>query len=341
MDMKGSGINVGIIGCGYWGKNLVRNFIEAKNCWLSSIADNNEKALQEINVRYPSLRAYANYKDLIRSKEINTIVVATPPGEHYHMVKEILLAGKNVLVEKPLATSLKDAKELAALARKSDKILMVDHTFLFSGAVKKIKEIIKTGELGEILYYDGVRINLGLFQRDVNVLWDLAPHDLSIMSYLLEKDPVSVSAIGAAHVKKGTENIAYLTLKFKDNLIAHFHFNWLAPAKVRLTLIGGSEKMIIYDDTDPSEKVKVYDKNVRMKHSSGSEYKSSYDYRVGDMWAPKVDLAEALQYMCNEFVDAIKEHRKPLSDGEFGVRIVRILEAAKESIINDGTMVKL
>jgi predicted dehydrogenase len=257
------------------------------------------------------------------------------------MAKEALLCGKHVLVEKPMSTSVKDAKELISLAKKKNVILMVNHTLLFTGAVRKIKEIIEAKDLGRILYYDAVRINLGLFQKDVNVLWDLAPHDLSIMYFLLNKEPVCVSAIGVAHLKKGIENIAYMTLMFKDDMIAHFHFNWLAPAKIRLTLIGGSEKMIVYDDTEPSEKVKVYDRRVKVLRSPEGEYKPNYDYRIGDMWAPKVDLAEALQYVCEEFVDAIKKHRKPLSDGEFGLRIVKVLEGAKKSIMHDGKMVKL
>ncbi|MDD5195584.1 MAG: Gfo/Idh/MocA family oxidoreductase [Candidatus Omnitrophica bacterium] len=334
-------LNIGIIGCGYWGKNLIRNFMEIQNCRLAAVADTDKKALQYIKLRHPSLIAYTDYKDLIASNIISAVVIAAPAQEHYRMAKEAMLAGKHVLVEKPLATSAREAQKLVLLARKKNKILMVDHTFLFTGAVRKMKEIIEAKELGRILYYDGVRINLGLFQKDVNVLWDLAPHDLSIMSFLLDKKPVQVSAIGVAHLKKGIENIAYMTLGFKDDLIAHFHFNWLAPAKVRLTLIGGSEKMIVYDDTEPSEKVKVYERRVKVMHSPEGEYKPNYDYRIGDMWAPKIDLAEALRYVCEEFISSINECRRPLSDGEFGLRIVKILEAAKKSIINNGKIVKL
>ncbi|MFA5255712.1 MAG: Gfo/Idh/MocA family oxidoreductase [Candidatus Omnitrophota bacterium] len=334
-------LNIGIIGCGYWGKNLIRNFIEAQNCWLSSVSDMDKKVLRYIKLRHPSLKICAHYKDLIHSKDIDAVVIATPAREHYRMAREALLSGKDVLVEKPLATSVKDARDLVSIARKKNRILMVNHTFLFTGAVRKIKEIIRSGDLGRILYYDGVRINLGLFQKDVNVLWDLAPHDLSIMLFLLNKEPVQVSAIGVAHLKKGIENIAYMTLGFKGDLIAHFHFNWLAPAKVRLTLIGGSEKMIVYNDTEPSEKVKVYDRRVKIVHSPEGEYKPNYDYRIGDMWAPKVDLAEPLQYACEEFVNAVRKHRKPVSDGEFALRIVKILEAAKKSIKHNGKITKL
>jgi len=337
-------VNIGIAGCGYWGKNLVRNFFEVENCWLSSIVDENTKTLDEINKRYPSLKIYTDYKELLDSEEVNTVVISTPANTHYQMVKDALLADKHVLVEKPFVRSIGQAKELVELAEKRNKILMVDHTFLFTGAVRKIKELIDANGIGNILYYDSVRINLGLFQKDVNVIWDLAPHDISIMCYLLKGEPVSVSACGIAHIQEGIENIAYLVLYFKNSMIAHFHFNWLAPVKVRLTLIGGSEKMIVYDDTEPSEKIKVYDKKVRVfdpSTSTENEFKPLYDYRTGDMWAPKVDLSEALGYMCKEFVDSIAEERQPLSNGEFGLKVVRILEAAQKSISNNGKNIKL
>ena len=337
-------VNIGIIGCGYWGKNLIRNFIEAENAWLSSAVDVDKEILGKINKRYPSLKVYEKYEDLFRVEEVNTIAIATPADTHYSIAKDALLAGKHVLVEKPFVCSVRQAGELIELAQKKSRVLMVDHTFLFTGATRKIKELVETNELGDILYYDSVRINLGLFQKDVNVVWDLAPHDISLMCYLLDKEPASVSAIGVAHLKEEMENIAYLTLNFEDNTIAHFHFNWLAPVKVRLTLIGGTEKMIVYDDTEPSEKVKIYDKKVRVINpsvSSESEYKPLYDYRIGDMWAPKVDLSEALAYMCKEFVDSIIKERQPLSNGAFGLKVVKILEAAQKSIENNGKKIKL
>ena len=290
------------------------------------------------------MQAYKRYEDLISSEEVNTVVIATPADMHYPMVKDALLADKHVLVEKPFVRSVRQAEELIELAKKKNRVLMVDHTFLFTGAIRKIKELVDTNELGSILYYDSVRINLGLFQKDVNVVWDLAPHDISTMYYLLGKEPVAVSAIGVAHVKEEIENIAYLTMDFEDNTIAHFHFNWLAPVKVRLTLIGGTEKMVVYDDAEPSEKVKIYDKKVRVVNPSvspESEYRPLYDYRVGDMWAPKVDLSEALGYMCKEFVDSIIEERQPLSSGEFSLKVVKILEAAQKSIENNGKKIRL
>ncbi|KJJ83515.1 Oxidoreductase domain-containing protein [Candidatus Omnitrophus magneticus] len=332
---------IGVIGCGYWGKNLVRNFIEAEECWLQSICDTSEATLKKFGVRYPSLDRFTNYKDLIYSDKINTVVVATPVRYHYFLAKEALLAGKNVLVEKPLAASVKEAEELVELADKKGLVLMVDHTFLYTGSVRKIKELVDGGHIGNILYYDSVRVNLGLFQEDINVVWDLAPHDLSIMDYLLKEKPISVRAIGAAHVKKDIENIGYLTLNFASDLIAHFHFNWMSPVKIRLVLISGSEQMVVYDDLMPSEKVKVYATKVRVNNGEDESYKLHYDYRVGDMWAPKVDMSEALGRMCKDFALSIKEKRKPLSDADSGLRIVRILEAAQKSIKSNGEEVKL
>ncbi|MCK4851859.1 MAG: Gfo/Idh/MocA family oxidoreductase [Candidatus Omnitrophica bacterium] len=334
-------INVGLIGCGYWGKNLIRNFMETENCWLSAICDTNKGLLEKFNKRYPSLSTHTDYKAIIDSKEINAVAVVTPVHQHYRLAKEALLADKHVLVEKPLAASVAEAKELVALAEEKNKVLMVDHTFLYTGAIRKMKGLIDAGEIGDILYYDSVRVNLGLFQEDINVIWDLAPHDLSIMDYLLRERPVSVMAVGSAHVKEGIENIGYLILNFDSNLIAHFHFNWLSPVKIRLTLICGSEKMITYDDLVPGESLKVYDRKVEVMDSDEAHDKLLYDYRVGDMWAPKVELMEALRLVCGEFVNSILEQRAPLTDGESGLRIVRILEAAQRSIKNNGVEVKL
>lgn len=334
-------INVGIIGCGYWGKNLIRNFIEAKNCWLSTICDSNEELLQKVKSRYPSLTALTDYRKLIASKDINTIVIATPVSQHYPLAKEALLAGKHVLVEKPLAASAAHVEELIALAEKQKKVLMVDHTFLYTGAVRKIKGLIDSGSIGNLLYYDSVRVNLGLFQHDINVIWDLAPHDLSIMDYLVSEKPVSLRAVGMAHLTKGIENVGYMILNFESNMIAHFHFNWMSPVKIRLALICGSEKMIVYDDIEPSEKVKIYERKVELMKSVEDKYRLYYDYRVGDLWVPKIELTEALNLMCQDFIEAIRTERKPLSDAHSGLRVVRILEAAQKSISNGGELVPI
>jgi len=334
-------VNVGIIGCGYWGKNLIRNFIEAKNCWLSTICDSNEELLQKVQKRYPSLTALTNYRDVMTSKDINTVVIATPVSQHYPLAKEALLAGKHVLVEKPLAASAREVEELIALADKQKKVLMVDHTFLYTGAVRKIKNLIDSGTIGKLLYYDSVRVNLGLFQQDINVIWDLAPHDLSIMDYLVKEKPVSVRAMGMAHLTKGIENIGYMILNFNNDMIAHFHFNWMSPVKVRLAMICGSEKMIVYDDIEPSEKVKIYERKVELMKSVEDKYRLYYDYRVGDLWVPKIELTEALSLMTQDFIEAILTGKKPLSDAQSGLRVVRILEAAQKSISSGGDLISI
>jgi predicted dehydrogenase len=253
---------------------------------------------------------------------------------HFAIAKEFLRTGKHVLMEKPLTATVREAEELVALAEASKRTLMVDHTFVYTGAVRKMKEILGRGELGDLLYFDSVRINLGLFQRDINVLWDLAPHDLSIMDYLIERQPAGLSAIGSCHIEAGIENIAYLIMKFADDFIAHFHFNWLAPVKIRHTLIAGSSKMILYDDIEPTEKVRIYDKGVTANRVGDREadYQTLVSYRTGDVWAPKLDTTEALRYVVAEFLDSIRLGRRPLTDGEAGLRVVRLLEAAQQSI---------
>ena len=248
-------------------------------------------------------------------------------------------AGKHVLIEKPLTACVREAEELIDLAAANGLTLMVDHTFVYTGAVRKIKEIVNSGELGDLLYFDSNRINLGLFQRDINVVWDLAPHDLSIMDFIIERQPQALSAIGSCHIEQGIENIAYVLLKFADEFIAHFHFNWLSPVKIRRTLIAGTSKMILYDDIEPTEKVRVYDKGVTSNRSDGDKeaaYQTLISYRTGDVWAPKLDPTEALHYVCEEFLEAIQKGRPPLTDGAAGLRVVRLLEAAQQSIKQGG-----
>jgi len=248
-----------------------------------------------------------------------------------------------VLLEKPLAATTAEARQLIDLAERNQRTLMVDHTFIYTGAVRKMKEIVSSGELGDLLYFDSVRINLGLFQRDINVLWDLAPHDLSIMDYLIEREPRAISDLGSSHIERGIENIAYLVMLFPDEFIAHFHFNWLAPVKIRRTMIAGSSKMILYDDIEPTEKVRVYDKGVTANRVGDREvdYQTLVSYRTGDVWAPKLDSTEALRYVVAEFLDSIREGRKPLTDGYAGLRVVRLLEAAQQSIKNGGQVTLL
>jgi len=333
-----SATTIGVIGCGYWGPNLLRNFAENEAAQLRWICDLDEKRLGAMGRRYPAARTTADYRDLIADAELDAVAVVTPVATHFQIAKEALAAGKHVLMEKPLTATAREAEELIELADKNHRVLMVDHTFVYTGAVRKMKEILASGELGDLLYFDSVRINLGLFQRDINVLWDLAPHDLSIMDYLIERQPEGVSALGSCHIEPGIENIAYLMMQFADDFIAHFHFNWLAPVKIRRTLIAGARKMILYDDIEPTEKVRVYDKGVTANRIGDREadYQTLVSYRTGDVWAPKLDATEALRHVVAEFVDSIRERRKPLTDGEAGLRVVRILEAAQQSIKQGG-----
>jgi predicted dehydrogenase len=333
-----SATTIGVIGCGYWGPNLLRNFAENEAAQLRWICDLDEKRLGAMGRRYPAARTTTDYRNLIADAELDAVAVVTPVATHFQIAKEALTAGKHVLMEKPLTATASEAEELIALAAKNRRVLMVDHTFVYTGAVRKMKEILTSGELGDLLYFDSVRINLGLFQRDINVLWDLAPHDLSIMDYLIDRQPEEVSALGSCHIEPGIENIAYLVMRFADDFIAHFHFNWLAPVKIRRTLIAGARKMILYDDIEPTEKVRVYDKGVTANRIGDREadYQTLVSYRTGDVWAPKLDATEALRHVVAEFLASIREGRKPLTDGEAGLRVVRILEAAQQSIKQGG-----
>ena len=335
---------IGIIGCGYWGPNLLRNFAESEKAELRWICDLEATRLAAIGRRYPGTRATTDYQDLLADANLDAIVVATPVATHYAIAREALLAGKHVLIEKPLTACVREAEELIKLSEESGLTLMVDHTFVYTGAVRKIKEIVSGGELGDLLYFDSNRITLGLFQRDINVVWDLAPHDLSIMDFVIDRKPQALTAIGSCHIEKGIENIAYVMLRFPDEFIAHFHFNWLSPVKIRRTLIAGSRKMILYDDIEPTEKVRVYDKGVTSKRN-GTDKEAAYEtlvsYRTGDVWAPKLDSTEALRYVCDEFLDSIQQARLPLTDGAAGLRVVRLLEAAQKSIKQGGCQVTL
>jgi predicted dehydrogenase len=330
--------NIGVIGCGYWGPNLLRNFAENEAAQLRWMCDLDEGRLAAMSRRYPVAQTTSDYRKLVDDAELDAVAVVTPVATHFAIAKEFLRAGKHVLMEKPLTATVREAEELIDLAKTNGRTLMVDHTFVYTGAVRKMKEIVSGGELGDLLYFDSVRINLGLFQRDINVLWDLAPHDLSIMDYLLERQPQAVSALGGSHIERGIENIAYLVLLFPDEFIAHFHFNWLAPVKIRRTMIAGSSKMILYDDIEPVEKVRVYDKGVTANRVGDREadYQTLVSYRTGDMWAPKLDSTEALRYVIAEFLDSIRLGRQPLTDGQAGLRVVRLLEAAQQSIKNGG-----
>jgi predicted dehydrogenase len=334
-------IGIGVIGYGYWGPNLVRNFMEAAGSTVVSVSDLREERLARAQSRYPSIKITKNPRDLFLDPSIGAIAIATPVSSHFELAREALKAGKHVLVEKPLASNSEHALRLIEEAAKRKLVLMVDHTFVYTGAVRKIREMVTTGALGDIYYYDSVRVNLGLFQHDVNVIWDLAVHDLSIMDYILSTKPVAVSATGISHISGQPENVAYITLFFANNQIAHIHVNWLAPVKVRRTLIGGSEKMIVYDDLEPSEKIKVYDKGVTLAPRREEVYELLVSYRSGDMWAPKLDQTEGLKTEANHFIDCIENNYCPETDGAAGLRIVRLLEAAEKSVAARGRLVEL
>jgi len=338
---KSSKLQVGIIGAGYWGPNLVRNFSLVAGAAVAGVADTQPKRLDFIGARYPSLRLFRDPQEMIGWDDLDAVVISTPVETHFPLAKAALAAGKHVLLEKPMCASTAECDELLALAKSRRLTLMVDHTFLYTGAVRKIRELIVAGELGEILYFDSVRINLGLFQHDVNVIWDLAPHDVSIMDVVMGARAKAVSAIGRSHFGTGVEDIAYMTVTFDNAAIAHFHVNWLAPVKVRTTLIGGSRKMIVYDDTEPSEKIKVYDKGVVVTSDVEEVRKTMVQYRTGDMCAPRLDGTEALHLVADEFVTSIRDARKPLTDGESGRRVVAVLEAANKSLVAGGQLVPL
>ncbi len=333
-------VRVAVVGCGYWGPNVIRNFSSLPDAELHATCDTDPDRLQAMHRRFPAAVVFEDFAAVLRDPRVDAVAICTPVHSHYGLAEAALSSGKHVLVEKPLSHSVKTAKALVEQAECAGLTLMTDHTFVYSGAVRKIKSIIDSGVLGDLLYFDSVRINLGLFQHDVNVIWDLAPHDLSIMQYLLGRDPVRVSAIGCTHFGK-LENMAYLTMMFDSNLIAHLHVNWLAPVKIRSTVIGGSKSMIVYDDLAPSEKVKVYDKGVTLNGSATDRDGILIDYRTGDMFAPKIDKTEPLLNVCRHFVDSIRNSTPPLTDGRAGLGVVRILEAAQRSIDRGSEIVAL
>ncbi|TMD81792.1 MAG: Gfo/Idh/MocA family oxidoreductase [Chloroflexi bacterium] len=334
-------LRVGVIGYGYWGPNLVRNFAEVPDAQVWAVSDKRPELLAQAHARYPAITVTADSHALIHDPAIDAVVIMTPVSTHFELAMEALRADKHVLVAKPIATSAEQAAQLIDEAERRHLVLMVDHTFIYTGAVRRIKELVDSGTLGRLYYYDSVRVNLGLFQRDVNVLWDLAVHDLSIMDYVLGVQPCAVAATGAAHVQGKPVNMAYLTCFFENELLAHHHVNWLAPVKVRRTLVCGDRQMIVYDDLEPSEKVKVYDKGITLTSRPEGVYESLIGYRTGDMWAPKLSLTEGLRAEAQDFLECIRTGRRPISDGESGLRVVRILEAACESLKRRGQPVEL
>ncbi|MFN8635100.1 MAG: Gfo/Idh/MocA family oxidoreductase [Chloroflexota bacterium] len=337
-------VGIGVVGYGYWGPNLVRNFGTTHGARMVAVSDLSPNRLASVRAQYPALKTTPYYEDMLLDPEVTAVAIATPVSSHFRLAMQALEAGKHVLVEKPMALNSGQAALLVDEAEKRDLVLMVDHTFVYHGSVRRIRELVQSGQIGKLLYFDSTRVNLGLFQRDVDVLWDLAVHDLSIMDYVIGRQPVAVAATGVAHVPGQPVNIAYLTCTFEDSLIAHVNVNWLAPVKVRRTLIGGDRQMIVYDDLEPSEKVKVYDSGITLGDGPAGldgPYDRLVGYRTGDMWAPKVSLGEALAVEAQHFVDCIAQNATPLTDGKAGLRIVRILEAATRSLKQGGCPVEL
>ncbi|RPJ87656.1 MAG: gfo/Idh/MocA family oxidoreductase [Acidobacteria bacterium] len=333
-------VRIGIIGYGYWGPNLSRNFAKLEDCQVVAVADANPRRLSAAARSHPGIRVTESSDELLQSPDVDAVAIATPISTHYRLARQALLNGKHLVVEKPMTQTAAEAEQLIELAEAESLTLMVDHTFVYSGAVRKIRELIDAGELGDIYYYDSVRVNLGLFQPDVNVLWDLAPHDFSIMAYLVDKEPSGVSAVGSSPVSWDgwkQESVAYVTVEFDGATIAHFHVNWLSPVKIRRTLIGGSRKMLIYDHLDPDNQIKVIDKGVDV--SLKDRYQALVQYRTGDLVAPKIDQTEALEVMCKHFLNCVTTGCAPLTGGNAGLTVVRLLEAAKQSMSNEKTMV--
>lgn len=333
-------IGVGLVGCGYWGPNVLRNLTAIAEAEVRTICDLDRKQLEPLARRYPAVRAVTDFEDLLADDGIDAICICTPVQSHYPLARAALEAGKHVMLEKPLTDSVETAVRLVELAESRGLMLHVDHTFVYTGAVRKIRSIIDTGELGDLLYLDSVRINLGLFQSDVNVVWDLAPHDVSIMTHLIDAAPVWVSAIGSTHLGS-LESQAYVTIRYPGSTIAHLHVNWLAPVKLRSTVIGGTKRMIVYDDLEPSEKVRVYDKGVTLIDDPVQRRNAMVDYRIGDMFAPYIEKTEPLERACRAFLEAVETGQPSPTDGRAGLAVVRVLEAAQRSIENESERVHL
>ena len=332
-------VKFGVIGYGYWGPNVVRNLDHLEGSQVVAVCDKSPTSRKRIQRAHPHVKVVTDSADLLSSTEIDAIAVVTPVWTHYELTKAALEQGKHVFVEKPFTSDSNQAEELINLAAKKNLKIMVDHTFLFTGAVKKIGQLLEEGTLGKVYYYDSTRVNLGLFQHDVNVIWDLAPHDLSIIDHLIKETPEAVSATGQTHLN-GHEDVAFITVYFPNKIIAHINVNWLSPVKVRTTLIGGEKKMLVWNDLEADEKIKIYDKGVHITSREGL-YNLLVNYRSGDMWAPQVEQVEALRQELAYFVDCLSHDQTPFNDGAAGLRVVKLLEAANASVKKRGALVYL
>jgi predicted dehydrogenase len=334
-------INIGLIGYGYWGPNLARNFNVNPNLELSAICDFSHDRLKAASALYQQIKLTNDPKELFKDTSLDAIGIATPVSTHFDLAKKALQSGKDVWLEKPMTEKVEQGEELIELAEKNRKILLVDHTFVYTGAVRKVKELVDKGEIGDLMYYDSTRVNLGLFQQDVDVIWDLAPHDISIMDYLMPFKKIAVSATGSKYYGNGIVPKALLTVYMDNSIVAHINVSWVSPVKIRQTLIGGTSKMILYDDNQPSEKIKVYDKGVDLYETKEALYHLKVQYRVGDMWCPKISDHEALSFETKHFAECLESRRTPLTDGQAGLEVVKILVASQKSLHARGTPVEL
>lgn len=334
-------IKIGVIGYGYWGPNLVRNFAELGRAQLVAVADLDQKKLDLVAKRFPAVKTTTNFQDLLLDPNIDAIAVATPVHTHFELGMAALKAGKHLWLEKPMTETSLQARKLVEEAEKRRLVLHVDHTFIYTGAVKKMHELVSAGELGKILYYDSTRVNLGLFQRDVSVISDLAVHDFSILDHLFGEQPNAVSAGGINHFPGTPENLAYITMFYDSGAIAHVNVSWLAPVKVRTVLVGGAKKMFVYDDLQPSEKLKIYDKGVSFTDDPAQIYQMRVGYRTGDMWAPKLEESEALRVGAEHFLDCIENQKTSMTDGRLGLRVIEVIEAATSSMKARGETIHL
>ena len=334
-------MKIAVIGCGYWGPNHVRNFLQSNKVEELFCCDLDQKRLDRIKKLYPTVKAVSDYKEILGMEDLDAAVIATPVSTHYQIAKDFLSRGKNVFVEKPFTHSSETAYELAKLAAEKQRVLMVGHTFEYTAAVNKIKEIIESGEIGRILYISCIRVNLGLFQPDINVVWDLAPHDISIILYLLGENPVSINSQGRAHFKSGIEDVATTTLNFKNGVIAFIHNSWLDPNKIRKTTIVGTRKMLVYDDIENQEKIKIYDKGIEVPPYYDSFAEFHFSYRYGDIYSPRIEDYEPLRKQCEHFIACIQNGRTPHSDGYNGLRVVSILEASSKSLKQGGKAIAI
>jgi len=328
---EGETTAVGVIGCGYWGPNLLRNLSQLPVSRVKYCCDLDDARLSHMKTLYPQVSVTKRFEDLIEDEEVKAIAIATPVSTHYPIAKACLQGGKHVLIEKPLAASIAEAEDLNRIAKAGNVVLFAGHTFIYNAAVQKMKDLVESGELGETFYVSSIRVNLGLFQEDINVIWDLAPHDISILNYIFGRDPVTVSTFARSYIRPGIEDVAFITLQYPKGVVAHIHVSWLDPCKIRRTTLVGSKKMLVYDDTSTLEKIRVYDKGVTIQPHYDTFGEFQLAYRFGDIIVPKINDVEPLKVECLHFMECVRNGGVPKSDGTSGLSVVKVVERACES----------